>query len=80
MLVEGFRLMAVGMFTVFAFLTMLVGLMHVSSAFFEANAHRFPDEDADASPNDRENSARDEEVAVAIVLAVAEATRRGQKV
>jgi len=76
--VEGLRLMAVGMFTVFAFLTLLVGLMHASAAFFEANAHRFPDDDPDGSSNDRRGNGRDEEVAIA--LAVIEATRRGQKV
>ena len=78
MVVEGLRLMAVGMFTVFAFLTLLVGLMHASAAFFEANAHRFPDEDSDDSSADRQANGRDEEVAIA--LAVIEATRRGQKV
>ncbi len=80
MLAEGFRLMAVGMVTVFAFLTLLVGLMHASAAFFEANAHRFPDDEPDAASGNRKNSAGDEEIAVAIVLAMAEATRRGQKV
>jgi sodium pump decarboxylase gamma subunit len=76
MLIEGVRLMFVGMFTVFAFLTLLVGLMKMSAAFFEANAHRFPeDEPAEARPNRSNN---DEEIAVAI--AVAEAMRRGQRV
>ena len=80
MLVEGLRLMAVGMVTVFAFLTLLVGLMHASAAFFEANAHRFPDDEPGPSPGNRKKTAEDEEIAVAIVLAMAEATRRGQKV
>jgi Na+-transporting methylmalonyl-CoA/oxaloacetate decarboxylase gamma subunit len=76
--VEGLRLMAVGMFTVFAFLTLLVALMAGSAAFFEANAHRFSDDDSDGSSTDRKDNGRDEEVAIA--LAVIEATRRGQKV
>ena len=76
MMMEGVRLMFVGMFTVFAFLTLLVGLMKMSAAFFEANAHRFPeDEPMETRPNRSNN---DEEIAVAI--AVAEAMRRGQRV
>ena len=76
---EGLRLMTVGMFTVFAFLTLLVGLMKASAAFFEANAHRFPeDEPAAVKPRASNNSKNEEEVAVAI--AVASAMRRGQRV
>ena len=44
MILEGVRLMAVGMLTVFAFLTLLVGLMRGSAAFFESFADRFPEE------------------------------------
>jgi sodium pump decarboxylase gamma subunit len=79
MMEEGARLMAVGMFTVFAFLTLLVGVMKVSAAFFEANAHRFPeDEPAAAGPQRTNNTKSDDEIAVAIALA--SATRRGQRV
>lgn len=76
MALEGFRLMAVGMFMVFAFLALLVGIMKASSAFFEANAHRFPEEPPDADSHD--HAVQDAEIA--IVLAIAEALRRGQKV
>ena len=76
MIQEGVRLMVVGMFTVFAFLTLLVGMMKLSAAFFEANAHLFPEADADDSASG--NSRIDEEVAIAI--AVAEASRRGQEI
>jgi Na+-transporting methylmalonyl-CoA/oxaloacetate decarboxylase gamma subunit len=68
--------MFVGMFTVFAFLTLLVGLMKMSAAFFEANAHRFSEEESTETRPDRSNN--EEEIAVAI--AVAEAMRRGQRV
>jgi Na+-transporting methylmalonyl-CoA/oxaloacetate decarboxylase gamma subunit len=68
--------MAVGMFTVFAFLTLLVGLMKGSAAFFEKFADRFPDE-ASGEPR-AVRSGNDGEIALA--LAVAEAYRRGQKV
>ncbi len=74
MLLEGLRLMAVGMTTVFVFLTLLVGLMRASAVFFEANAHRFPEADSDDSASG--NAGNDVEVAIAI--AVAEASRRGQ--
>ena len=76
MIEEGVRLMVVGMFTVFAFLTLLVGLMAGSTAFFEAFAHRFPEEAAEAP--ERTRTGNDAEIALA--LAVAEARRRGQRV
>lgn len=66
MLLEGARLMAVGMFTVFAFLTLLVALMKASAAFFEAHAHRFPEAPETAGPSPRQD---DGEVALALVLA-----------
>lgn len=43
MLLEGVRLMAVGMGTVFGFLGLLVLLMQASAAFFRANAEWFPE-------------------------------------
>lgn len=74
---EGIRLVAVGMFTVFAFLTLLVGLMRASALFFEANAHRFPEDEPPGTPPVRAGN-DDEELAV--VLALAEALARGQRV
>lgn len=79
MIEEGVRLMLVGMFTVFAFLTLLVGIMKASAAFFEANAHRFPEDEPLAVKSRGANQSKnDEEIAVAIALA--EAMRRGQRV
>jgi len=78
MITEGLRLMAVGMFTVFAFLTLLVGLMKGSAAFFEKFADRFPDEASGEAAVVRSGNDNDGEIALA--LAVAEAYRRGQKV
>ena len=43
MLVEGVRLMAVGMGTVFGFLGLLVMTMYAQAAFFRANAAMFPE-------------------------------------
>ena len=74
MMMEGVQLMAVGMLTVFAFLTLLVGLMKVSAAFFLANAHRFPDEalaGVGATRSDQEE--------MALAIALADRMRRGQK-
>lgn len=76
MITEGVRLMAVGMITVFAFLTLLVGMMSASTVFFERFADRFPDDEPEEPAAKRSN--RDAEVALAI--AVAEAHRRGQRV
>ncbi len=76
MMLEGFRLMAVGMFTVFAFLTLLVGLMKASAVFFERFADHFPEDTAGGSA--AAGSGNDGEVALA--LAVAESFRRGRRV
>jgi Na+-transporting methylmalonyl-CoA/oxaloacetate decarboxylase gamma subunit len=75
MMMEGVRLMAVGMFTVFAFLTLLVGLMKVMAVFFEANAHRFPEDEPVPV-----KTTRDGDGDVALAIALADAMRRGQKV
>jgi sodium pump decarboxylase gamma subunit len=76
MMMEGVRLMVVGMFMVFAFLTLLVGLMKASASFFEVFAHRFPEAPSTGSRSIAPS--RNEEIAVA--LAVAEAHRREQGV
>jgi len=76
MMMDGVRLMVVGMLMVFAFLTLLVGMMKGSAVFFEAFAHRFPEEPSPGSKT--HDSGRNEEIAV--VLAVAEAHRKGWKV
>ena len=75
MMMEGVRLMVVGMFTVFAFLTLLVGIMKASAAFFEANAHRFPEEEP-AKPR----AARSDDGDVALAVALAEAMRSSHQV
>jgi oxaloacetate decarboxylase (Na+ extruding) subunit gamma len=43
MMLEGLRLMALGMTMVFVFLTLLVLLMHGSARFLRAFAQRFPE-------------------------------------
>ena len=79
MMLEGLRLMLVGMFTVFAFLGLLVGLMKAQAAFFAANAHRFPEPVPTSPAGSRSGRGRgDAELAAAIALATA--MRRGQKV
>ena len=72
MILEGARLAVVGMATVFAFLGLLVALMRASAAYFEANAHRFPEEPAAGE------DASDSELAV--VVALAELLRQGRRV
>jgi len=76
MILEGLRLMVVGMFTVFAFLTLLVGLMKASALFFEKFADRFPEE-TKAEPA-KARAGNDEEIA--LVIALAHAAREGQRV
>ena len=77
MIAEGFRLMVVGMVTVFAFLTLLVALMRASTAFFEKFADRFPEEAASDKPS---SASRDHGDEIALAIAVADAHRRGQRV
>ena len=75
---EGVELTAVGMTMVFAFLSLLVGLMQGAAAFFEAFGHRFPvPPSTEASPGASGSAARAEETA--IVLAVVEAHRRQRR-
>jgi sodium pump decarboxylase gamma subunit len=76
MVAEGLRLMAVGMFTVFAFLILLVGLMELSAAFFERTVHWFAEDEPASDPSTP--GGNEDEVAVAIALA--EAKRTGQRV
>ena len=64
MLADGIRLMAVGMVTVFGFLTILVAVMAAQAAFFSAFSGRFADEATGAAP-----PADDDEVALAIAIA-----------
>ncbi len=81
MLAEGVRLMVVGMLTVFAFLTLLVGVMKASAAFFSAFEAHFPEDEPEASRGRGAVTGRaggDEEIA--LVLAIAEAKRTGQRV
>jgi len=73
---EGVRLMAVGMLTVFAFLTLLVGLMRGSAAFFEAFADRFPEAPL-GEPTVSGSGAGAGEEEIAVVLAAITAHRRG---
>ncbi len=69
MLAEGVRLTIVGMVAVFAFLGLLVAMMHASAAFFGAFGDRF-DPPAPATPARERVSRADQEIAV--VLAIAE--------
>ncbi len=66
MLADGIRLMAVGMVTVFGFLTILVAVMAGQSAFFAFFEERF----RDAAPLPGTTPAEgDDEVALAIAIA-----------
>ena len=64
--------MAVGMVTVFGFLTILVAVMAAQAAFFAAFAQRFRDEAPGGAP-----PAADDEVALALAIAHARRLGRG---
>jgi sodium pump decarboxylase gamma subunit len=82
MIMEGVWLMAVGMFTVFAFLTLLVGLMKASTSFFETFSDRFPEPPPErSSPGGGAGRAvaPSDEAEIALAIAVAAARMRGAK-
>ncbi|MEN0067380.1 MAG: OadG family protein [Myxococcota bacterium] len=72
MLLEGVRLMVVGMTTVFAFLGILVLAMHANRAIAQAIAPEEPPLEPSASP------VADDDAAIAVVLAAVAARRGGQ--
>ena len=75
MLLEGVNLMAVGMTTVFSFLTLLVIVLEISARVFQSFGHRWPDPTATHSPTSPMPGTNGD-VEVAIALAVVEAHRR----
>lgn len=71
MLLEGVNLMAVGMTTVFSFLTLLVIVLQISARVFASIGHRWPDP-ATAPSRSAPSAHRD----VAVAVAAIEAHRR----
>lgn len=69
--------MAVGMTTVFGFLTLLVVVMYLSARFFDGFGHRWPDPDDRPARSASIPSAR-VTPEVAVVLAAIESHRRQQ--
>jgi Na+-transporting methylmalonyl-CoA/oxaloacetate decarboxylase gamma subunit len=81
MMMEGVRLMAVGMFAVFTFLTLLVGLMKASAAIFQAHAHRFPEELARPAVRAVAGAqAAEDQAELALAIALARAGRAGRRI
>ena len=70
---EGVRLMAVGMTTVFAFLTLLVLAMQA----LRVVGSWFPDREPEASPN-RAQTPHSDDHDIAVILAAIAATRGGR--
>lgn len=75
MLIEGVRLMMVGMATVFSFLSLLVVVMIVQARLFEAFGDRFEEPEVSPQPDHR---TRSDDVEIAVVLA-AIAAHRGRR-
>jgi sodium pump decarboxylase gamma subunit len=73
-LLDGVWLMIIGMATVFAFLTLLVGTMQASAAFFHSYGHLFPEPEP---PTPRRSlPAGDPSPDIAVVLAAIAHHRR----
>ena len=70
-LYEGIWLMVVGMTTVFGFLSILVGLMYASAAFFESFGHLFPEPESEST----RSAVSDDDARIAVVLAAVAAHR-----
>ena len=75
MITEGMELMLIGMGVVFAFLILLVGLMHLSGRFFTRFSPLFTEPESSA-PN-QENPTPPSTEKQAVALAVAYRTQRG---
>jgi Na+-transporting methylmalonyl-CoA/oxaloacetate decarboxylase gamma subunit len=67
MLTEGLRLLAVGMVSVFAFLTLMVGAMRLSAAVCAKLEAYFPEKTPPAPPG----ATGDSEAEIALAIAVA---------
>lgn len=70
---QGLVLMVIGMATVFAFLVLMIGAIRGAAAFFEKNAHLFPEEPTDTGK--KPVSQGDETAAIAVALAAIRAKR-----
>ena len=66
--------MAVGMGTVFGFLSIMVAIMYVSAAFFERFDHLFPEPEP-APTRGRASSSNDAEIAVVLAAIAAHRSR-----
>ena len=75
MLLEGVNLMAVGMTTVFSFLTLLVIVLEISARVFQSFGHRWADPAVAQTPTSP-TPGTGGDVEVAVALAVIEALRR----
>lgn len=75
-MLEGVQLMGIGMTTVFAFLGLLVLVMHGSAWFFRANAHLFPEPELPAAPRPQVQADDHAEIAVVLAAIAAHRSRR----
>ena len=66
LIAEGLRLMVIGMFVVFCFLSLLVLTMNLSARFFKTFADYFPDTPA---PKTNQSASPDSDTEIAVVLA-----------
>ncbi len=78
MLQEGIDLMAVGMTTVFGFLTLLVVVLQLSARAFGSFGHRWPDPAIEPSRSEATPRALGN-VEIAVAFAAIEAHRRQQR-
>ena len=78
MLQEGIELMAVGMTTVFGFLTLLVVVLQLSARAFSSFGHRWPDPAVAPSRSEATPRALGN-VEIAVAFAAVEAHRRQQR-
>ena len=75
LLKEGAIIMAIGMGTVFFFLTIMIGAMNINEIVLKFVGKYFPEEVPEVKTSKRVESSKDDEIALAIACAVNQAQK-----
>ena len=70
LLKEGAIIMAIGMGTVFFFLTIMIGAMNINEIVLKFIGKYFPEEVAEVKTTQKQTDSKDDEIALAIACAI----------
>lgn len=70
LLKEGAIIMAIGMGTVFFFLTIMIGAMNINEIVLKFIGKYFPEEVAEVKTTKKQTDSKDDEIALAIACAI----------